>query len=50
MANEIKRLIKDEKLGEHKILAMAGHKDGVISFGKDFDEAFEVLMSYFNKL
>ena len=50
MANEIKRLIKEEKLLEQKILAMAGHKDGVISFGRDFEEAFEVLMRYFSKL
>lgn len=50
MANEIKRLIKEEKLLEHKILAMAGHKDGVISFGKDLKEANDILLSYFNKL
>lgn len=50
MANEIKRLIKEEDLLKHKILAMAGHKDGVITFGKDFKEAFDVLMNYFNKL
>jgi L-ribulose-5-phosphate 4-epimerase len=50
MANEIKRLIKEEKLLEHKILAMAGHKDGVISFGKDLVEAHTVLMDYYNKI
>jgi len=50
MANEIKRLIKEEKLLEQKILAMAGHKDGVISFGKDLNEAFEIMMNYFKKL
>jgi ribulose-5-phosphate 4-epimerase/fuculose-1-phosphate aldolase len=50
MANEINRLIHEEQLLDHKILAMAGHRDGVISFGKDLDEAMNVLLHYFEKL
>jgi ribulose-5-phosphate 4-epimerase/fuculose-1-phosphate aldolase len=50
MANEIKRLITEEQLLDQKILAMAGHKDGVITFGKDLDEAMSVLLNYFQRL
>jgi ribulose-5-phosphate 4-epimerase/fuculose-1-phosphate aldolase len=50
MANEITRLIDEEDLLNKKILAMAGHKDGVIAFGKDLSQAKEVLLLYYNKL
>lgn len=50
MANEIVRLIHEEDLLNKKILVMAGHKDGVISFGENMDEAKKVLLSYYNKL
>ena len=50
MANEIKRLIKEEELLKHKILAMAVHKDGIITFGADLNVAFEILLSYYTKL
>lgn len=50
MANEIKRLLKEKELAKHKIFAMAGHKDGVVSFGKDLKEANDIMLSYFNKL
>lgn len=43
MANEIKRLFAENDLIKHKIFAMAGHEDGVISFGKNFEEAFHIL-------
>jgi len=39
MALEIKRLIDTERLAGVKILAMAGHKDGLLAFGKDLAEA-----------
>lgn len=39
MANEISRLLATTNLKEHKILAMAGHEDGLIAFGKDLAEA-----------
>lgn len=47
MAEEIKRLFEDLHLHERKILAMAGHEDGVISFGQNLGEAAKVLLSYF---
>jgi L-ribulose-5-phosphate 4-epimerase len=39
MANEINRLLETSNLKEIKILAMAGHEDGVIAFGEDLTEA-----------
>ena len=47
MAGEIVRLFKESNLAEYKIFAMAGHEEGVVSFGKNLNEAGQVL---FNKL
>ena len=43
MALEMFRLFEEENLAECKILAMAGHEDGIISFGSTLDEAGKVL-------
>ena len=48
MTNEIKRLFKQTRLKDEKILTMAGHPDGIIVFGRDLCEAFSVLMKYYN--
>ncbi len=45
MANEIKRL--KEALDREKILVMAGHEDGVITFGANLDQAFQTLNAHF---
>ncbi len=45
MALEVKRLFKDAKLDEKKIFVMAGHEEGIVAFGKDLDEAGEILFS-----
>lgn len=50
MAKEMFRLFDEEGLDEAKILVMAGHEDGVISFGRDLDEAGEVLLRHFQDL
>ncbi len=47
MANEITRLFREQELFQHKIFAMAGHNGGIVSFGKDLDEAAEVLLNKF---
>jgi hypothetical protein len=39
MANEMARLLKDPLLLEQRIVAMGGHREGILSFGKDPDEA-----------
>ena len=43
MALEMFRLFDEENLAERKILAMAGHEDGIICFGSTLDEAGKVL-------
>src|SRR6266540_3799097 len=43
MAGEIVRLFKESNLAEYKIFAMAGHGEGVVSFGKNLNEAGQVL-------
>ena len=44
MAYEIMRLFKETNVRSRKILVMAGHEGGIVSFGKDLDEAFAVLV------
>lgn len=44
MAHEIARLYHETELPRRKLAAMAGHEEGVISFGRDLDEAGAVLL------
>ena len=44
MAYEIMRLFKETDVPSRKILVMAGHEGGIVTFGKNLQEAFEVLM------
>jgi len=44
MANEIMQLFTRTNLRSKKIVVMAGHKGGIVTFGKDLVEAFAVLM------
>jgi L-ribulose-5-phosphate 4-epimerase len=46
MAYEIIRLFKETNVKEKKIVVMTGHEEGIISFGRNLDEAGEILMSY----
>lgn len=46
MALEIERLFLQNKLREQKILAMAGHDEGIITFGKNLEQAFEILTCF----
>ncbi|VXD25657.1 class II aldolase/adducin family protein [Planktothrix paucivesiculata] len=47
MAAEMFRLFEEENLSQQKILVMAGHEDGLLTFGKDLNEAGEILMQYY---
>jgi L-ribulose-5-phosphate 4-epimerase len=47
MAYEIIRLFKRSILPERKLLVMAGHQDGILSFGASMDEAGERIVSEF---
>ena len=44
MAYEIIRLFQISDVRNAKIFVMAGHQDGIVTFGKNFEEAFQVLM------
>ena len=44
MAYEIQRLYRESNLTQLKIVAMAGHEDGILSFGANLEEAAEVLL------
>lgn len=46
IAYEVKRLFIETDLMAKKIFVMAGHEDGVISFGKDLKEAWDVMFGY----
>lgn len=47
MGMEIRRLFEEELLAEKHIMAMAGHDEGIITFGATLEEAAEVLMKYY---
>src|ERR1035437_7423767 len=49
MAREVQRLFKDTDLAEQKIFVMAGHEEGIISFGKNLEEAGSILMETLKK-
>lgn len=49
MAAEIMRLFKETDVKEKKILAMAGHEEGIMSFGKTLDEAGKILLKRFQE-
>lgn len=44
MALEMERLLRETDVRSRKILVMAGHAEGIISFGQDLTEAYDVLM------
>jgi L-ribulose-5-phosphate 4-epimerase len=44
MAYEIMRLFKTSNVRTRNILVMAGHQGGILAFGKNFEDAFEVVM------
>lgn len=48
MAHEIKRLYQQTNLAKLKILAMAGHDEGIISFGTSLQEASNTLLTYYH--
>ena len=44
MAHEIMRLFKGNDVRKRQIFVMGGHEAGIVTFGKDLEEAFAVLM------
>lgn len=45
MAHEVSRLYRETSLPDRQVLAMGGHEDGIISYGKDADAAGSALVS-----
>ena len=45
MAHEVMRLFATTNVKEEKIFVMAGHEDGIVVFGENFEEALGVLIS-----
>ena len=45
MALEMERLLRETDLPQSKILIMAGHEEGILTFGKDLAEAYGILMA-----
>ncbi|MFA6569896.1 MAG: class II aldolase/adducin family protein [Bacteroidota bacterium] len=45
MAYEIFRLYRESNLRQEKILVMAGHREGIISFGNDINDAASALLN-----
>jgi ribulose-5-phosphate 4-epimerase/fuculose-1-phosphate aldolase len=46
MAEEVRRLFRDEPVRERLIFAMGGHADGVIAYGGTAEEAGGVMLAY----
>lgn len=43
MANEVARLYNEGGMNQTPIMLMAGHEEGIITFGEDLGEAFELI-------
>jgi len=46
MAREVERLYRTSTLPELQILAMGGHEDGIVVFGRTAEEAGQVLLRH----
>lgn len=44
MSDEVERLWRESDLCEQKIFAMAGHEEGIVTFGHSLEEAYRVLL------
>jgi ribulose-5-phosphate 4-epimerase/fuculose-1-phosphate aldolase len=49
MAEQIINLLRFTNLKEKKIFVMAGHEEGIFTFGRSLDEAGTVLLNYYRK-
>ena len=48
MALEIQRLFRESDLRMKQILVMAGHEEGIISFGQTVEEAYQLIINHIN--
>ncbi len=49
MADEVRRLFRETDVRKLKIFGMAGHEDGIITFGHTAEEAGQVLVDWLAK-
>jgi ribulose-5-phosphate 4-epimerase/fuculose-1-phosphate aldolase len=49
MAYEVQRLYRETVLPERPILAMGGHEDGIVVFGRSTEEAGQVLLRWLSR-
>ena len=49
MAQEMERLLREPRVKEGGILAMLGHKDCIITFGQNLDEAGQIMLEYLHQ-
>ncbi|MFM2206496.1 MAG: hypothetical protein RL213_471 [Bacteroidota bacterium] len=49
MGREIMRLFRETEVASQKTIVMAGHEDGIITFGRTVQEAYERIGSAFRK-
>jgi len=50
MAYEMMRLFKETDVKDKKIIVMAGHEEGIITFGKDLKEATDLILELYSLL
>jgi L-ribulose-5-phosphate 4-epimerase len=50
MAMAIQELLAKPGVKDGRVIVMAGHRDGILFFGKHLDEAGAFLLSYFNEV
>jgi rhamnose utilization protein RhaD (predicted bifunctional aldolase and dehydrogenase) len=46
MAFEMTRLYRDSAMADKQAVAMLGHEDGIVTFGRTADEAAEIMVRY----
>lgn len=49
MAAEFEAILNDSKARQRQIIVMGGHEDGIVSFGKNAEQAGQILISYYSR-
>lgn len=50
MAQEVMRVFRETNVKKTKMFVMAGHEEGIVAFGRNFDDAFAVLMRHASRV
>jgi L-ribulose-5-phosphate 4-epimerase len=49
MAREVERLMRETELGSVQIMAMKGHEEGIIAFGRNLEDAMSIILGNWGK-